>query len=100
MISNILRLLIFLLLLNIILGLNTPSADKQRAYHLLKQRSADNDNEYVWFTRDIHEEMSSEDTNEQQQQQRKQQDLYRFKLLNNMFNRKYPIVKNSMDETN
>ena len=53
MISNILRVFILILSINILLGFVIKSNDNQRIYPLLKQRSTDNDNEFVWFTRDI-----------------------------------------------
>jgi hypothetical protein len=96
-VSNIVRLLIFLLLVNIICGLSATSDDNRRFYQLLKQRSAENDYEYVWFTRDIHNDMDSEDI--KREQLRKQQDLLRLKIFKNIFDRKYPFIENNMYKT-
>jgi hypothetical protein len=78
MIGNILRFFIFLFLVNLLLGFVIKSNDNQRIYHLLKQRSAENDNEFVWFTRDI----PNEDYKLKQQE-----DLFPWKIIN----RKYPF---------
>lgn len=59
-VSNLVRLSIVILLVNIVLGLDAVSDDNRRLYQLLKQRSADNDNEYVWFTRDVHEALDDD----------------------------------------
>ena len=73
--SNILRLLIFLLLVNIIFGLYTTSDDNRRLYQLLKQRSAENDYEYVWFTRSVrNNDMDSDEI--KQEELRKQQQRF------------------------
>jgi hypothetical protein len=92
MISRILRLLILLLIVNIIFGFNVISDDNQRLYQLLKQRSAENDNEYVWFTRNAPTDEIKQD------QLQKYQDLIRSKILKNSFNRKYPLIENMMYE--
>jgi hypothetical protein len=78
MIGNILRLIIFLFLVNLLLGFVIKSNDNQRIYHLLKQRSAENDNEFVWFTRDI----PNEDYKFKQHE-----DLFPWKIIN----QKYPF---------
>ncbi len=93
MIFNIVRLLILLLLLNIVFGYYITTDDNQQFYRLLKQRSADNDNEYVWFTRDIHNDEIKQDP------VWNQKDLIHSKIFKNIFNRKYPFVENTMYET-
>ena len=60
MISQIRQLLILSLLLHIVLGINGRAVDQRRMLQLLKQRSTDNDNEYVWFTRNIHTDMMND----------------------------------------
>jgi hypothetical protein len=97
MISNIVRLFILLLLVNILFGYYITTDDNQRFYQLLKQRSAENDNEYVWFTRDIHNDMNNDEI--KQDRLWKQQDLFHSKIFNNIFNRKYPFIENTMYET-
>jgi hypothetical protein len=82
------RLLIFFLLVNILFGFYITSDDNGRLNQLLKQRSLENDNEYVWFTRNIPDETK-------QDQSRQQEDFFHSK----MFHRKYPFVKNVMHET-
>ena len=55
---NLRHICIFLLLLDTFLLIQMRSIDQQRLFQILKQqRSADNDNEYVWFTRNIHRDM-------------------------------------------
>ncbi|CAF1002267.1 unnamed protein product [Adineta steineri] len=92
MICNIVRLLIFTLLVNIIFGFSTTSNDNRRLYQLLKQRSAENDNEYVWFTRDIHQRINDEEM------KANENDLFHPKIFNNIKHQKYPNVKNSIYE--
>jgi hypothetical protein len=70
-------------MIHVLLGFYVRSNDNQRIYHLLKQRSLENDNEYVWFTRNIPDE-------EIKQQQQQQQDLFPWKFSN----RKYPLNEN------
>ena len=82
MMFNIVRLSIFLLLVNILCGLYVTSDDNRRAYHLLKQRSAENDNEYVWFTRNIPDDINNEEI-------KQERDLFRSK----MFHRKNPFFQ-------
>lgn len=86
------RLLVFLLLINLILGLYVTSDDNQQFYRLLKERSAENDNEYVWFTRNI------PDDELKQEQLRNQQDLMNSKFYKNMLFRKHPFIANAMNE--
>lgn len=93
MVSNIARLLIFLLLVNIVFGLNTISNNNRRSNHLLKRRSMENDNEYVWFTRDIHNDMDDDNEEMKRNQFQKQQVLSRSKFINNIHRRKYPFVE-------
>ena len=98
--SNILRLLIFLLLVNIIFGLYTTSDENRRLYQLLKQRSAENDYEYVWFTRNVrNNDIDSDDEMKQQELRKQQQDLRHFKNFNNIFYQKNPFVENTMYES-
>ena len=59
--ANLRHLFILLLLAELFLACHGRSLDQQRLYQYLKQqRSADNDNEYVWFTRNIHPDMLDE----------------------------------------
>lgn len=47
-------LLMLICFIDIIFGFYLASDDNQRIYPILKkQRSAEYDNEYVWFTRDV-----------------------------------------------
>jgi len=96
MISNIARLLIFLLLVNIVFGLYTTSDDNRQFNKLLKQRSMENDNEYVWFTRDVSNNIDEEEM--KRDHFRKQQVLSRSKIFKNIIRRKYPFIENIMDE--
>lgn len=50
-----LKWLILLILLDVILGSYESPYQQRRFLQLSKQRVPENDNEYVWFTRDIHE---------------------------------------------
>ena len=50
-----LKYLIFLILFNLIFGSYESPYQQRRYLKLSKQRVPENDNEYVWFTRDIHE---------------------------------------------
>ncbi len=84
MISNILRLFIFILSINILLGFVITSNDNQRIHPLLKQRSAENDNEFVWFTRDIPNEIIKP---KQLPPSSPPKDSFAWKVLN----RKFPI---------
>ncbi len=93
MISSVVRLLILLLLVNIIVGFYVPSGDNRQFHQLLKQRSAENDNEYVWFTRDIHND-------EIEQDQLEKHHLFWLNFFKNYFNsRKYPFIENTMYKT-
>ena len=58
MMDHIRQVIVLLFLVNIILG-RVVTMGEQRAWNdrLFQRRSAENDNEYVWFTRDIHNEM-------------------------------------------
>ncbi|CAF3444581.1 unnamed protein product [Rotaria sp. Silwood1] len=74
MISNTVRFLILLLLVNVICGSYATSNDNRRFYQLLKPRSSDNNNEYVWFTRDVHNDININEM---------KQDLYTPRILLN-----------------
>ena len=47
------------------MGLSAKSVNNRRFLQLLKQRSPENDNEYVWFTRDVHDNFNSDQAIEQ-----------------------------------
>ncbi|CAF2432731.1 unnamed protein product [Rotaria sp. Silwood2] len=96
MIFNTVRLLIFLLLVNIIVGSYAASNDKRQFYQLLKPHSVENNNEYVWFTRDIHNDIKNDEL--KQDYQRKQKNSLRFKIFNKAINRKYPFGENIIHE--
>jgi hypothetical protein len=51
---------VLILLCHCLLGFHGRSIDNRRFHPLLKHRSAENDNEYVWFTRSIHPAMINE----------------------------------------
>ena len=61
MISYIRQFLILILLLHIVLAIHGRSVDQRRMLRVFKPRSAENDNEYVWFTRNIHKDMINDD---------------------------------------
>lgn len=61
MISYIRQFFILILLLHIVLAIHGRAVDQRRMLRLFKQRSAENDNEYVWFTRNIHPDMMNDD---------------------------------------
>lgn len=90
MITNIIRFLILLLLINLIVGYYITPDDNQQFDRVLKERSAENDNEYVWFTRNI----PADEQNLLQQRQ----DLLNARFNAKKFHRKYPFVVNSMYE--
>ncbi|CAF1361876.1 unnamed protein product [Rotaria sordida] len=96
MILNTVRLLTFLLLVHIVFGSYTTLNDNRRFYQLLKPRSKENNNEYVWFTRNIHNDINSD--NIKQDHQYKQQNLFRLKIFNKTFDRKDPFGENIMHE--
>ncbi len=85
-----------MLLVNIVFGLYTTSDDNRQFNKLLKQRSMENDNEYVWFTRDVSNNIDEEEM--QRDQLRKQQVLSRSKIFKNIIRRKYPFIENTMDK--
>ncbi|CAF1043537.1 unnamed protein product [Rotaria sp. Silwood1] len=96
MISNTVRFLILLLLVNVICGSYATSNDNRRFYQLLKPRSSDNNNEYVWFTRDVHNDININEM--KQDRPRKIQNLFSFKSFNKIFDRKYPLGENIIYE--
>ncbi|CAF1564614.1 unnamed protein product [Rotaria magnacalcarata] len=91
---NILRLLVFVLLVNAIFGSHGALNANQLLYKLLKQRSIDSDNEYVWFTRDIHDNFNDENMKPNHQQQIHNQ----FHLENprKTFNPKHTVGENTL----
>ncbi|CAF3796512.1 unnamed protein product [Rotaria sordida] len=86
----------FKIALHIVFGSYTTLNDNRRFYQLLKPRSKENNNEYVWFTRNIHNDINSD--NIKQDHQYKQQNLFRLKIFNKTFDRKDPFGENIMHE--
>ncbi|CAF3213339.1 unnamed protein product [Rotaria socialis] len=94
MICNILRLLVFVLLVNTIFGSYGARNANQQLYQLLKQRSIDSDNEYVWFTRDTHDNFNDE--NMKPNHQRKIHNRFHLKNRHKTFNPKHTVGENAM----
>jgi hypothetical protein len=60
------QLLILFILLTFVHGTSKPSHEKPKLYELLKPMKQDHDNRYVWFTRNIHDELQNEPQNQEQ----------------------------------
>lgn len=56
----------FFILLNIVYGSYETPFHNRKPAPLFKQRLPDYDNRYVWFTRDIHDEIQQGETNQEQ----------------------------------
>ncbi|CAF3845536.1 unnamed protein product [Rotaria magnacalcarata] len=80
--------------INAIFGSHEALNANQLLYKLLKQRSIDSDNEYVWFTRDIHDNFNDENMKPNHQQQIHNQ----FHLENprKTFNPKHTVGENTL----
>lgn len=93
MLATLVRLFSLIFLINIISGLYLPSDQEQQVYPLVKQaRSAENDYEYVWFTRDLgHEQYAA---NRPQNLRQPHPNFFRSKISN----QKYPYLKGSTFE--
>ncbi len=78
------RLFLLLFLFNTVHGMHKSPHLRSKVYQRLKPVSADYDNRYVWFTRNIHSEVQSEqpDANE-----------IRKRYFNGFFYRKESTVK-------
>ena len=58
---NLRQMFVFIVILDSLILIEMRSIDQQRLFQMLKQqRSTDNDNEYVWFTRNIHPDLFDE----------------------------------------
>ncbi|UJR26808.1 hypothetical protein I4U23_008121 [Adineta vaga] len=99
-VCNIVRIYMALLVVNIVFGFDEISDDNRRFNSLLKQRSAENDNEYVWFTRDLHNTMVNDDAREliKRGSLGKFQHLPRPKTNNPGSSRKYRSIQKSMNQ--
>jgi hypothetical protein len=82
------QVLTCLLLLNIVCGSYETPYSRRKLYQLLKNHPPEYDNRYVWFTRNIHNEIKRTVNREEQKQQ-----LDQVKNTNNVFYRKHSVVK-------
>jgi hypothetical protein len=56
---NPLKLFVFIILFNVICGSYETSDQNRKLLQLIQQRSDEYDDQYVWFTRDIHDQNTS-----------------------------------------
>ena len=85
------QVLAMILLFNLAYGVLSTVDNDRRLARPLKPRSADNDNEYVWFTRDVHDAV---DSSKETEQARPSQQQARFlsKSFRDFLHRKYPTM--------
>lgn len=50
------------ILWNVFIGLSAKSIENRRLFQFLKERSPEHENEYVWFTRDIHPQLNEQES--------------------------------------
>jgi hypothetical protein len=100
-IRYIIQLLSILLLLNIVFTIYQDPYGRRQPFTMNNQRSADSSYRYAWFTRDIHDDINSDEGNYfQQQQQLSPQRRFPMKTLKSIFNRKHPINVEPSSESN
>ncbi|CAF3213359.1 unnamed protein product [Rotaria socialis] len=89
-IRNTIQLIFILLALNAVLAAyNRPYNHGPTPLHLTSnQRSADTGYKYAWFTRDIHDDMNSDEEKASQQQLFPQR-IVQARILNSILNRKF-----------
>ncbi|CAF2039424.1 unnamed protein product [Rotaria magnacalcarata] len=91
-IRNTIQLIFILLALNAVLAVyNRPYKDDPTPLHMTSnQRSADTSYKYAWFTRNIHDDMNSDEEKASQEQQQAQlfpQRIVNARILNSILNR-------------
>jgi hypothetical protein len=99
-IRHLIQLLSILLLLNVIFAIYEPNNVRGNPFVSNNQRSADGSYRYAWFTRDIHDDLMSDQENILQDEQLSPQKLFRMKMLKNNFNRKYLNNNQILSESN
>ena len=78
---NIIQLLSILLLLNIVLGVYETPYGKRPPYELNNQRSADSGYKYAWFTRDIHDDVNTDEDSNNQERPLSPQQIFRMNII-------------------
>ncbi|CAF0885937.1 unnamed protein product [Adineta steineri] len=106
-IKHIIQLFSIVLLLNIICAATQApsqrrvSTSQRRASSVSSnQRSTDSGYKYAWFTRDIHDDINSDEGNNDQQLQLSPQTILRMKILKSIYNRKYQDSDATSSESN
>ncbi|CAF1361895.1 unnamed protein product [Rotaria sordida] len=99
-IRNMIQLISILLLLNIVFAVYDTHYKYQSLPELNNQRSVDTNYKYTWFTREIHDDINSDEKNTPQEQQLSPQKIFRMKMLKNILNRKYQNNYESLLESN
>ncbi len=99
-IQNIIRLLSILLLCHVIFAVSETPYERRYPHGLNNQRSADSGYKYAWFTRDVHDDINSDEENNHQEEQLSPQRTFRMKMLKSVFNKNYPNNNEILSESN
>lgn len=99
-IRNIIQVIFILLMLHFVLTLSQKQLKYAPIHTMNKERSADTNYKYAWFTREIHDDSMNNDENSNSQEESIfRNKMFNRKMLNNFLNQKYQPDDKSTSES-